>query len=230
MTEERPSLSRPPLLKRVLGQFSLRQLLWVVTWIALVCGNAISITRMRRAESALADLRSETGYLSPTSNDQIAALRAPSDTPLSYVFRVRIPATGEFDYRIAYSTLLPKGKTQPDWYAMIAVRPGESLVTIRIAEDPRDERWKISTLVRDRDGVRRIGTTLPDSHTAAFRTSTNRISTGLDGKMVVLPDGSSMRLLDDRWLVGDKSLLLSGDKPVTSDQIGVYAELQPIPK
>lgn len=73
-----------------------------------------------------------------------------------------------------------------------------------------------------------MGTTLPEAHTAIFRASHDVISTGVAGSMVTLPSGRPLRILDDRWLVGDESLLLSGDKPVNTDQIGVYAELQPI--
>ncbi|MCC9654965.1 hypothetical protein [Rhodopirellula halodulae] len=221
-----PSDSRSPV--RRAGRFSLRQLLLGITFIALVLGNVISITRLRRAESELKSLRTEVGYLSPTDEDQVAVIRAPSDTPLQYVFRVRIPDGSDWDYRLAYSTWLPKGKTQPDWYSMIAIRPGESRVTVRIAEDPRDEKWKISTLVRDGAGVRRMGTTLPDDHTSTFRTSHDVISTGVPSEMVTLPLGESLRILDDRWLVNDKSLLLSGDRPANDDQTGVYVELQAV--
>ncbi|WDQ16046.1 hypothetical protein [Rhodopirellula sp. P2] len=210
------------------GRFSLRQLLLAITMIALVLGNVVSILRLRKAESALSALRAESGYLSPSEDDLVAAIRAPSHQPLTTVFRVRVPESLGWEYRLAYSTWLPKGKTQPDWYSMIAVRPGESVITVRIAEDPRDERWKISTLVRDSGGVRRMGTTLPEAHTAIFRASHDVISTGVAGSMVTLPIGQSLRILDDRWLVGDESLLLSGDKPVDTDQIGVYAELQPV--
>ncbi|MFG0264029.1 MAG: hypothetical protein ACF8AM_02620 [Rhodopirellula sp. JB055] len=219
--EPRPSVPRR-------GRFSLGQLMLFLTVVALVLGNVVSLLRLRKAESALAALRSESGYLSPTEDDSVAAIRAPSEQPLTYVFRVRVPEGSDWDYRLAYSTWLPKGKTQPDWYSMIAVRPGESVITIRIAEDPRDERWKISTLVRDSGGVRRMGTTLPEAHTTIFRASHDVISTGVAGGMVTLPIGQSLRRLDDRWLVGTESLLLSGDKPVNTDQIGVYAELQPV--
>ncbi|MEO9592785.1 hypothetical protein [Rhodopirellula bahusiensis] len=221
-------ISEPRPSQRRRGRFSLRQLLLAITMIALVLGNVVSILRLRKAESALASLRAESGYLSPTASDLVAAIRAPSEQPLTYVFRVRVPESPGVDHRLAYSTWLPEGKTQPDWYAMIAVRPGESLVTIRIAEDPRDERWKISTLVRDSGGVRRMGTTLPEAHTAIFRTSHDVISTGVADSMVTLPSDQPLRILDDRWLVGTESLLLSGDKPANSDQIGVYAELQSV--
>ena len=72
--------------------------------IALVLGNVVSILRLRKAESALAALRSESGYLSPTEDDSVAAIRAPSELPLNYVFRVRVPEGTQFDYRLAYST------------------------------------------------------------------------------------------------------------------------------
>jgi hypothetical protein len=37
----------------------------------------------------------------------------------------------------------------------------------------------------------------------------------------------SIRLLDERWLVGEGGLLLYGEQTPERDQIGIYAELQP---
>ncbi|MEM9367137.1 MAG: hypothetical protein AAGD07_14180 [Planctomycetota bacterium] len=241
-------------------RFSLRGLLIVVTILGLAIGNAITLSRLRRANTELERIREEVGYLAETAPDQIAAARVPVDAPLTYRFRVRVPNSdasskvrgGEgvpsgplasepvpgagspigrrsgslAPYRIAYSTLLPRGRSNPDWYAAIALSAGESTVTIRIAEDPRDERWKISTLVRDARGTRRIGTVLPDEHTAAFRGTHDVIRTGITSKTTTGAAQSSLRLLDERWLIGDGGLLLYGDQPPEQDQIGVYAELQ----
>ena len=45
--------------------------------------------------------------------------------------------------------------------------------------------------------------------------------------MVTTDKSAALRLLDERWLVGEGGLLLYGDRPPERDQIGVYAELQP---
>jgi len=39
--------------------------------------------------------------------------------------------------------------------------------------------------------------------------------------------GQSIRLLDDRWVVGDGGVSLDGGAPKNT-QVGVYAELQPV--
>lgn len=241
-------------------RFSLRGLLVVITILALVIGNVVTLRRLRTADAELERIRQEVGYLAETPPNTVAAARVPVDAPLTYRFRVRVPdsndltadgaksspspgrsnsnsrmppglSTGDLaPYRIAYSTLLPRGGSQPEWYAAIALSSGESTVTIRIAEDPRDERWKISTLVRDARGTRRIGTVLPDDHTAAFRGSHDVIRTGITSKTTARDAQDSLRLLDERWLVGEGGLLLYGDRPPEQDQIGVYAELQPADK
>ncbi|MEM1225361.1 MAG: hypothetical protein AAGJ40_06675 [Planctomycetota bacterium] len=235
-----PEEISPSVGNRAGRSFSIRGFLAVVTIIGLIIGNASLAFRLRSASTELERLRLETGYLEPSGPAQIAAVRVPGDEPLVYRFRVRVP--GPKPYRLVYSTLLPKGRTNPDWYSAMSVPPGDSVVTIRIAEDPRDERWKISTLVRDvaaarpsdpsaptpRDGggTRRMGTVLPDPHTNVFRSSHDVVSTGVPRRTVFAANGESLRLLDERWLVGEGALLLYGDRPPDADQIGVYAELQ----
>lgn len=219
-------------------KWSLRTLFAATTFIALVAGNAISIFRLRDAREELSQLRLEVGSLHEIPNDQLAAIRMPADLPLTYKFRVQTPLPPErserwnspspprSSYRIAYSTILPRGRTQPDWYSAIAVSPGESVVTIRIAVDPRDELWKISTLVQNATSTRRMGTVLPDAHTKIFRASHDVISTGVARQSVTKPADGAIRLLDERWLVGEQALLLYGDRAPDEDQVGVYAELQ----
>ncbi|WP_404305100.1 hypothetical protein [Neorhodopirellula lusitana] len=229
-----PPNSPPRREKRL--RWSLRTMLLAGTLLALVAGNALTIWRLQRAQTELQELRRQFGNLGDVPANQLAAVRVPTDTPLTYRFRVHTPshttpwshaAPSASRYRIAYSTLLPQGKTQPDWYSAIGIPPGESVVTIRIAEDPRDERWKISTLVRSDRSNQRMGTILPDDHTLVFRQSHDVISTGVDRKRVLVAADASIRLLDERWLVGEQSLLLFGDKAPSENQIGVYAELQP---
>lgn len=220
------------------AKWSLRTLLATATFIALVAGNAISIYRLREAREELSQLRLEVGSLHQVPKDQLAAIRMTADLPLTYKFRVQTPLPpknparwnspipSRSHYRIAYSTILPRGRTQPEWYSAITVPPGESVVTIRIAEDPRDEIWKISTLVQNATSTRRMGTVLPDDHTEIFRASHDVISTGVARQSVTAPADKAIRLLDERWLVGEQALLLYGDRPPDDDQIGIYAELQ----
>ena len=220
------------------AKWSLRTLLMIATIVALVVGNAVSIVRLDDAREELSRLRLEVGSLHQVPKDQLAAIRMAADLPLTYKFRVQTPlpldsqsrwngsATLQSNYRIAYSTILPRGRTQPDWFSAIAVPPGESVVTIRIAEDPRDEIWKISTLVQNVTSTRRMGTILPDDHTEIFRASHDVISTGVARQSVTAPADEAIRLLDERWLVGEQALLLYGDRAPDEDQVGIYAELQ----
>lgn len=207
-------------------RLSLREYLGLVTLVILVVALIATNRRLRRSERELSLLRAEFGYLKPTEEGQIAAARAPSDQPLTYRLRVRVPSDAT-QYRVAYSSLWPRKSTRPQWYGAVPVQPGESIITVRILEDPRDRRWKISTLVGTASGTKRMATTLPEEHIAIFRGSHEVISTGIGRETAAVDATASIRLLDERWLVGEGSLLLYGDRPPDRDQIGVYAELQP---
>lgn len=222
-------------IRRLRVAWSLRSLMVAATFIALVAGNALSILRLKEAQLELSQLRLEVGSLHQVPEGQLAAIRIAADLPLTYKFRVRTPqpdddrwgtGSSQAGYRIAYSTILPRGRTQPQWYSAVGIPPGESVVTIRIAEDPRDEQWKISILVQNPTSTRRMGTVLPNDHTDIFRTSHDVISTGVARQSVATPADGDIRLLDERWLVGEQSLLLYGDRAPDEDQVGVYAELQ----
>lgn len=204
---------------------SLRDLFFLVTIAGLSIGYLTTYQRMKRNEAELATLRQTSGYLAPSEADQIAAIRVPSDQPLTYRLRVRVPKQPR--YRVAYSSFWKKSTRQPDWFAAVEVPAGESLVIVRILEDPRDERWKITTLVQSDSGTKRFATVLPDEHTRIFRQSHDAVSTGVGRQMVTTDKSAALRLLDERWLVGEGGLLLYGDRPPERDQIGVYAELQP---
>ncbi len=204
---------------------SLREFLGLATILALAVGLAVTTRRLARVEDELIRLRLEVGHLMPSLPGQIAAARVPSDQPLTYRLRIRVPESPA--YRIAYSSLLPRDSRTPDWYGAIKVPPGESLVTVRVAEDPRDGRWKITTLVGSQEGNRRMATVLPTEHTRAFRGTHDVVSTGVGRETQAADAESSIRLLDERWLVGEGSLLLYGDRPTPRDQVGIYAELQP---
>lgn len=195
-----------------------------MTIFALLIGLLVTVRRQSKMEQELATLRREAGYLGPSPVDQIAAIRITSDKPLTYRLRIRVPDSPS--YRIVYSSLLPRDAAHPEWFGAIQVPPGESVVTVRIAEDPRDERWKITTLVGAKVGTKRMATVLPDDHVRAFRGSHEVVSTGIRRETVVVDKSTPLRLLDERWLVGEGSLLLYGDRAPDRDQLGVYAELQ----
>ncbi|MCG8650947.1 MAG: hypothetical protein MI861_14000 [Pirellulales bacterium] len=204
---------------------SLREFMGLATVGILAVALIFCLIKLERAEHELDQIRAEIGYLAPTAPGQIAAVRVPTDSPLTYRMRVRVPKSAA--YRVTYSSLLPQGSGQPQWYGAVQVPPGEAVITVQIAQDPRDERWKITTLVRSKLGTRRVGTVLPPQHVAVFRGSHQVVSTGIGRDTTTLQNDCSLRLLDERWLVGAGSLLLYGDRPPESDQIGVYAELQP---
>ena len=100
-------------------------------------------------------------------------------------------------------------------------------MVLRILKDPRDESWKITTLVQSVDGTKRSSTVLPEDHVVVFRGSHDVVSTGVPRKTTTVEKTASLRLLDERWIVGEGSLMLYGDKPPERDQIGIYVELQP---
>lgn len=205
--------------------FSIRQLLSLILIIALGFGVWASQRRVGRLERELARLRAETGYLADSAAGQIAAARAPSDQPLTYRVRVRVPESPR--YRVAYSSLWEKDSMAPSWFAAVDLPPGESLVIVRVQEDPRDQRWRITTLVQSPRGTKRVATVLPEEHVRIFRGSHDAISMGVSRETSKVAKDDTIRLLDERWVVGEGGLLLYGDRSPQRDQIGIYAELQP---
>ena len=213
----------PP--RRAPVRFSITSLLLFLTVIALGSAQLITLWRLRAAESELSRLRRETGYLAPTGDDQIAATRLTSDQPMTYRMRVRVPDSTP--YRIAYSSLWPDSESSPKWFGAVEAPPGESVVILRVLKDPRDERWKITILRRDLEGTRRMGTVLPQSHVDVFLGSHDWLRSGITQQTSTRPIGQSLRLLDERVLVGEGAMMLYGDRPPEADMIGVFAELQP---
>ena len=206
-------------------RFSLRSLLIALTLISLLSAWVATTLRLRTAEAELSVLRRQTGYLDPSGTGQIAAVRVPSDEPLTYRLRVRVPASSK--YRVAYSTQWQQGNSSPSWYSAIDLPPGESQLIVQIQADPRDDRWKITTIIRSDRGTKRIATVLPDDHVRAFRGSYDAMSSGIGWQTEFARQDKSIRLLDERWLVGEGGLLLYGNKEPKDDIIGVFAELQP---
>lgn len=205
-------------------QISLRFVLLTMLFFGIAAAFAANYRRMRIAEAELKQLRRETGYLEPSGKDQLAAVRVTLDEPLVWQARIRVPEKPR--YRLAYSALWPESEAHPDWFAAQPLPEGESTVTIRIIKDPRDDRWRISTIVRHSDGVRRVGTVLPDALSNVFRGTHDVISEGVGKQTIVRPAGEKVRLFDERYFSGT-ALLLYGDRAPESDMIGVFAELQP---
>ncbi len=221
MNEEAPATSP----RRLPVQFSLTWLLTVLLVVALASAYGVTAARLRSAEAELIRLRKETGYLPPTDEDEIAAVRLISDQPMTYRLRVRVPASPR--YRIAYSSLWPESAAAPRWFGAVAVPPGESVVTVRILRDPRDDRWKITALRRGADGTRRMATVLPEKHVDIFCGSHDWLGSGVTRQCSTRPIGQSLRLLDERVLVGEGAMMLYGDGPPSGEMVGVFAELQP---
>ncbi len=206
-------------------RFTLRGLLLAVSLIGLLLANGLSLFRLRQATSELAVLRAEVGYLGDVPPQQVAAVRLVADEPLTWRARVRTPE--EAKYRVAYSAIWPADAAGPQWFAALPVPAGESVVTAQIRQDPRDDRWKIITLVQDTTGTRRMATALSEPLAQVFRESHDVIRAGIGRQPVHVASDRSLRLLDERWLVGEGSLLLYGDAPARQDQPGIFVELQP---
>ncbi|QDT12411.1 hypothetical protein [Planctomycetes bacterium K23_9] len=206
-------------------QISLRELLLIMVVVAMGAAWALTRSQLQKSDSELAKLRAEVGFLEPSTADQVAAVRLPSNQPLTYRLRIRTPDHPR--YRVAYSSVWEKDSSGPTWFAAAPLPQGESVVIVRVMKDPRDERWKITTLVQSDAGTKRIGTVLPDEHAAIFRQTAEVISAGVGRQTLAIDKAKPLRLLDEKWLVGEGGLMLYGDRPPERDQVGIYAELQP---
>ncbi|MEL7265123.1 MAG: hypothetical protein AAFN70_15565 [Planctomycetota bacterium] len=206
-------------------RFSVRSILIGVTIFGLLLANIYNLTRLNSAQIELERLRGEVGYLGDVGAGQIAAARVPSDTPLEYRFRVSVPS--ESAYRIAFSGVWLAGEEWPEWFAAGKVPAGESNVVVRIAPDVRDDKWKLSLLIRNGEGTKHTSVTLADSLVQVYRGSHEKITGGIGRGRRMANNGDSLRILDERWLAGEGAMMLYGDRPPPSDLIGVYAELQP---
>ncbi len=204
-------------------QVSIRGLLVLVASIGFVISYATNFSRMRIAESELGKLRDEVGFLQPSEGDEVAAVRVLADEPLTWQSRVRIPAG--YAYRMAYSALWTASNQAPEWFAAQPMRPGESTIVVRVSKDSRDDRWKMSLIIRHADGVSRIATALPDEISSVFRGSHDVISAGVGRQTVTRPGGDPLRIIDERFFAGN-SMLLYGDRGPSEDMIGVFVELQ----
>jgi len=218
-----------PMYRRAGVKFTLREMIGLVTIIALVAALWNSSRRLRDQERELTVMRKEFGYLAPSEPYELAASRSPSDQPLSYRMRVRLPPQKgtDFPYQIVYSSLWEAGESEPTWFGGVRGPGGESLITVQILDDPRDGKWKLATVVSSSSGTSRMSTVLPPPHEGIFRGSYDVISAGIGRDTLISEFGSSVRLLDERWLIEDAGVVLDGFAPKES-QVGVYAELRPL--
>ena len=206
------------------AQVSLREFFYFSTIAMLAIGLVLTAMRLRDARVSLDKLRRQFGYLAPSGSDQIAAAKVPADDALTYQTRVRIPETPR--YRVCYSTLWPKNAANPEWFAAVDLPPGESIITVKVRVDPRDSKWKVTTIVQNERGTKRVATTLPEVQVPIFRSPNDAVSAGIGKETVIAEKNESIRLVDERWLVGEAGVMLYGDRPPDQDQIGVFAELQ----
>ncbi|MEM6693001.1 MAG: hypothetical protein AAF664_26465, partial [Planctomycetota bacterium] len=138
-----------------LARVGMREWLAWTTALILFVALTFNLFQSRKTLSELQRLRDEVGYLAPTNPNELAAAWVPSEMPLTYRLRVRVPEPDESaaeirfgsrnqrsGYRIAYSTLWRRGTSQPEWYSALPIPPGESIVTVRVMADPRDGIWK----------------------------------------------------------------------------------------
>ena len=182
------------------GRISIVGLLTALSFVALASAYSITLARLRSAAAEVRRLRNETGYLEPSSEDQVAAVRLVSDQPMTYRVRIRVPEA--VPYRVVYSSVWPADATGPKWNGALPIPPGESIIILRVLKDQRDERWKIT-----------------GSH--------EWLRSGVPRKTSRSPVGQSMRLFDDRALVGEGAMMLYGDSTPRGNMIGIFAELQP---
>ena len=210
-------------------RFSLRESLGLMTIAILAIGLWLTSSKLRDREEELRVMRQEFGYLAPSRADQIASSRSPSDQPLTYKMRVRLPRDlpAGISYQLVYSSIWESGRAAPTWFGAVPMPQGESLVTLQILNDPRDSKWKIAAVVSSTEGTSRIATGLPPPHEAIFRGSHDVISTGLGRETLLMAIGESIRLLDERWVVGSQGVMLDGGPP-RENLVGVFAQLEPV--
>ncbi|MCD0460884.1 hypothetical protein [Roseiconus lacunae] len=222
---EQQFATKPKAPRPIRHQFSIANLLGLLALVALSLGFVITTIRLREAERELTRLRNEVGYLEPTEAGQIAAVRLASEEPMTYRLRVRIPTGSK--YRLVYSSMWPRGATAPSWFGAVPISAGESTLLVRVMKDPRDDRWKIAALGQSTDQRRRIATVLPTEQIEVFRGSHDWLASGIPQTTTIRSSGQTIRLLDERVLVGEGAMMLYGDRPPDEDMIGVFAELQP---
>jgi hypothetical protein len=208
------------------GRWTLRQMLGVLVVGTVAMSHLWTSRQLHRARAELESMRSEVGYLNIRDEAQLAVARVPDDEPLVWRFRIHNPQNNRM--RLAYSTRWLSGSVRPDWYSFAAIPAGESLITARVAADPRDSLWKISVIIRQGNSETRLATELPESQVPIFRGSHHAISTGeVETRTLQRPPQRPIKLLEDKWLVDESPMVLFGQRPPDTDVIGVFLEIQP---
>lgn len=203
--------------------FSLRELLALTTVCVLVISQFWTSRQLYQAHQELRQLREEIGYISETDQSKLVAVRVHSDEPLTWKLRVRVPQ--DHPYGVAFATQWQAGASEPDWRSIEPLPSGESEVILRLIRDPRDNRWKIITLVRHDDNTRRVGSPLSDRQAELFQQSCDTLRGGIKGQVSVA-GGRPLRVIDEKWFSGEGGLMLFGSAAPKDNIDGVFAELK----
>lgn len=207
------------------SRFSLKVLLLVVTLAASILGNVFSTVRLRGVTAERDRLRREVGFLEPSGPGEIAAVRVPFDEPLAWKFLVRVPEGVK--YRLAYSSYWPAELAQPQWIGAQALQSGECTVLARVLSDLRDDRWKLTVVVRNESATLRGSVVLDERQTQLFRSSNDTLQFGIGRETQSVACDQRLRILDQRWIGGEGGLLLYGARPPEDPIDGIFLEIQP---
>lgn len=205
-------------------RFSLRSGLLLMAFATLVLSHLWTSAQLRETRTQLLQLRSEAGYLNLEDDDDVIAVRVPTDQVLTWRYRVHIPDDAQG--RLSYSTYWPANEAEPAWYGVQTLESGESVVTVRIAEDPRDKTWKIGTIIRCGENTLRMASSLPEEHAQLFRQSHTTFSGGVGYEQWSGPPDQPVMLVDDRWPDAAGGSLLYGGTAPESALRGVFVKLE----
>lgn len=206
-------------------QFSLAKGLFITAFIAAIAANVVTTQRLRKVTAERDRLRQELGALSIDNPSQIAVIRVPGDEPLTWRYRVYVPAG--MRYRFLFATHLKAKSLVPSWAGAIVVPEGESTLRLRIFRDPRDDFWKLLVQSQDAKSVQGATAELTVEQIELFQASPSSLNQGVEYSTVALAAGDSLRVVDERWYTRERGLLLYGDKPEETDVEGIFGELQP---
>lgn len=197
--------------------------LWI-TILGLVMANGFTIRRLRRAEAERDALRNQVGYLNVADASVLAAVQIATTEPLVWKYRVQVPARGRF--RFAYGTKWPAERGRPRWISAVSMPPGESIVLVRVMQDPRDAVWKLVCLLQQGEMTLRQATPLSARQTELFRSSTDTFRVGVGQETQTASEDETLMVIDQRWLAGESGLLMYGAGPPEADVDGIFGALQ----
>lgn len=206
-------------------QFSLAKGLFITAFIAAIAANVVTTQRLRKVTAERDRLRQELGALTIDNPSQIAVIRVPGGEPLTWRYRVYVPAGKR--YRFLFATHLKAKRLAPSWAGAIVVPEGESTLRLRIFRDPRDDFWKLLVQSQDAKSVQGATSELTVEQIELFQASPSGLNQGVEYSTVAIAAGESLRVVDERWYTRERGLLLYGDKPEETDVEGIFGELQP---